>query len=44
MCLAAWSKLNLVWNSDIKVATTLPDIVGEEAELEFRAHLGLHVR
>ncbi|KIM36132.1 hypothetical protein M413DRAFT_20603 [Hebeloma cylindrosporum] len=35
MCLGAWSKLDLVWDSDIKAATILPDIVGEEAELEF---------
>jgi hypothetical protein len=35
MCLAAWSKLDLVRDADIEAATTLPDIVGEEAELKF---------
>ena len=35
MCLGAWSKLGLVRNADIKAAVILPDLVGEEAELEF---------
>jgi len=35
MCLGAWSKLDLVRNADINAAAILPDIVGEEDELEF---------
>ena len=35
MCLEAWSKLGLMHNADIKAAVILPDLVGEEAELEF---------
>ena len=35
MCLGAWSKLGLVRNAYIKAAVILPDLVGEEAELEF---------
>jgi len=34
MCLGAWSKLNLVRNADIKAAAVLPDIIGDEDELE----------
>jgi hypothetical protein len=34
MCLCAWSKLNLVRTADIKAAAVLPDIVGDENELE----------
>jgi len=34
MCLSAWTKLNLVQNSDIKAAVVLPDIIGDEDELE----------
>jgi len=33
MCLGAWTKLNLVQNSDIKAAAVLPDIIGDEDEL-----------
>ena len=35
MCLGAWSKLGLMCNADIKAAVILPDLIGEEAELEF---------
>jgi len=34
MCLGIWSKLNLVRNADIKAAAVLPDIIGDEDELE----------
>lgn len=33
MCLGAWSKLGLVRDADIKVATALPDLVGAEDKL-----------
>jgi len=35
MCLSAWSKLNLVRNADIKAVAVLPDIIGDEDDLEF---------
>ena len=34
MCLGAWSKLGLMGNADIKATVILPDLIGEEAELE----------
>jgi len=34
MCLSAWSRLVLVREVDIKATASLPDVVGEEDELE----------
>ena len=35
MCLGAWRKLRLMCNANIRATAILPDIVGEEEELEF---------
>jgi len=34
MCLGAWSKLGFMHDVDIRAAAILPDIIGEEEELE----------
>ena len=34
MCLGVWSRLGYVKDSDLLAASTLPDVVGEEEELE----------
>jgi len=34
MCLGAWSKLGFMCDADIRAAAILPDVIGEEEELE----------
>ena len=34
MCVAEWSSMGFVKDRDIKAAATLPEVDGEEAELE----------
>ena len=34
MCLGAWTKLGLVHDADIRAAAVLPDLEGEEEELQ----------
>jgi hypothetical protein len=34
MCLGAWTKLGLVHDADIRAAAALPDLEGQEEELQ----------